>query len=52
MIRRQIYLTDNQIVELKKISKEIGVSVSECIRRVMDHHIQKKKDGMPSGFDG
>ena len=52
MIRRQIYLTDNQVLDLKKIAKEFGISVSECIRRVLDHHIQRKKDGLPSGFDG
>ena len=51
MLRRQIYLTDNQIVALKKISKEIGISVSECIRRVIDYHIRNRGKNLPNGFD-
>jgi hypothetical protein len=50
MIRRQIYLTENQIADLKEFSQEFGISMSECIRRVIDHHIKRKKEGLPSGF--
>ena len=50
MLRRQIYLTAKQIKGLKKVSKELNVSASECIRRIIDHHIGMYENGRSHGF--
>ena len=51
MLRRQIYLTEKQTKTLGKISKELGISMSEWIRRVIDHHINKRDKKLPDIFD-
>jgi|MudIll2142460700_1097286.scaffolds.fasta_scaffold1138001_2 predicted DNA binding CopG/RHH family protein len=43
MNRRQIYLTDYEVEEIKKYAFELGISMSEYIRRVIDEHLEKKK---------
>lgn len=55
MLRRQIYLTEMEIKALKIYSKEMGISTSEYIRRVIDDHIEKtsgKKMGELKNFKG
>ena len=39
MVRRQIYLSEVQVVALKKESRSLGISLSELIRRVLDKHL-------------
>jgi len=43
MNRRQIYLTDFEVREIKKIIVELDISVSEYIRRIIDEHLSKRK---------
>lgn len=43
MNRRQIYLTDYEVEEIKKYALELGISMSEYIRRIIDDHLEKKK---------
>lgn len=43
MNRRQIYLTDYEIREMKRHSSDLDISISEYIRRVIDEHLDKKK---------
>jgi len=40
MVRKQIYLTQTEIRELKKLATNAEISVSEYIRRVVDDHIK------------
>jgi hypothetical protein len=50
MLRRQIYLTQNEIDELHSYAKESGISVSEYIRRLLDKQLaQLKKQRETSG---
>ena len=39
MVRRQCYLSEVQIVALKKEAKSLGITFSELLRRVLDRHI-------------
>ena len=39
MIRRQIYLTQKEIDDITGFAKELGISASEYIRRLLDDHI-------------
>jgi hypothetical protein len=39
----QIYLTDPQIVALKKLSKKLDLSVAEIVRRAIDTFLEKQK---------
>ena len=39
MQRTQIYITENQSTKLKEKAKEIGISLSELIRRIFDGYI-------------
>lgn len=43
MIRKQIYMTQRQDKELKKISKETGLSVADIIRRILDYYLENEK---------
>ena len=43
MKRFNYFYTAKQIEELKKLSTETGLSVSELIRRAIDEYTQKKK---------
>lgn len=47
MKRIDISLTEKQIIELKKMKKLSGISVSELIRRAIDAHFlfSKRKAG-------
>ncbi len=45
MLRRQIYLTPQETKELKSFSKDLGISTSEYIRRILDDHINSKNAG-------
>ena len=38
-----LYLTDPQIVTLKKLSKKLDLSVAELIRRAIDSFLEKQK---------
>lgn len=40
MVRRQIYLTEREVEDLHEVSKELGLSVSEYIRRILDSHLK------------
>lgn len=41
MIRKNIYLGIQQIGRLKKLSKVIGLSYSELVRRAIDEYLDK-----------
>jgi arsenate reductase-like glutaredoxin family protein len=41
MKRVDYYLTESQIEQLKKLSKQSGLSVSEIIRRALDKYFEK-----------
>jgi len=41
MKRINCHLTNLQIKQLKKLSKEVGLSVAEIIRRAIDEYITK-----------
>jgi predicted DNA-binding protein len=46
--RTNIYLTENQAKQFKKLSRQRGITVSELIRRVLDQWLEnqsKKKGG-------
>ena len=43
MKRVNFYLTEYQIKKLKQLSKEIDLSVSEIIRRMIDTELGKKE---------
>ena len=42
MILKQIYYTEQQIEKLKEEAKNIGINVSELVRRIIDEHFDKK----------
>lgn len=42
MKRTNIYLSSGQSEELKKISKSLGLSMSEIIRRVIDGYLKRR----------
>jgi len=44
MVRKQIYLTRVEIVEINKLASSSQISVSEYIRRIIDEHIKKIKE--------
>lgn len=41
MKRKDIYLTQQQIKALARLSKKNGLSVSEIIRRAIDEYLEK-----------
>jgi len=43
MKRINFYLSDKQILHLKKLSKETGLPVSELTRRAIDEYLKKEK---------
>jgi hypothetical protein len=43
VVRRQIYLTDQEIDDLHGFAKESGISVSEYIRRILDKTLAQLK---------
>jgi predicted DNA binding CopG/RHH family protein len=43
MKRRQIYLTESEITAIKSFAFELGISISEYIRRIIDEHLAKRK---------
>lgn len=45
MERVNYYLTDYQIAELKKLSKEKDMTVSELIRRAVDEYLKRSAKG-------
>lgn len=45
MQRTNIYLAVQQLTRLKALSKQVGVSVSELIRRAIDLFIEKTNKG-------
>ena len=45
MIRTQIYFTKRQKQFFKKESKRLQVTSASLIRRVLDQHIDQKKEG-------
>ena len=48
MKRRQIYLTESEITAIKSFAFELGISISEYIRRIIDEHLEKRKVKEPS----
>jgi hypothetical protein len=43
MKRIDLYLTEPQIATFKKLSKKLGLSVAELIRRAADAFLEKQK---------
>ena len=43
MIRTQICLTKNEKSNLQNEAKEMGISMADLIRRIIDNHIEEKK---------
>jgi hypothetical protein len=43
MIRTQICLTENEKTRLEEESKQIGISMAELIRRILDRYLEKKQ---------
>jgi hypothetical protein len=41
--RVNLHLSDRQIEQLKKLSKKLGISFAELIRRGMDEYLEKKR---------
>jgi len=46
MNRRQIYLTEYEETGIKEYSQELGISMSEYIRRIIDEHLEERKSGV------
>ena len=42
MIRKDFYVTKNQIDLIFKISKKKGITFSELMRRIMDGYLEKE----------
>ncbi|MGA2465520.1 MAG: CopG family transcriptional regulator [Thermodesulfobacteriota bacterium] len=40
--RTNIYLTENQVKQFKKLSKQRGITASELIRRILDQWLEKQ----------
>jgi len=40
--RTNIYLTENQVRQLKKLSDKKGITISELIRRVLDQWLEEQ----------
>lgn len=40
--RTNIYLSENQLKQFKKLSKEKGIAFSELIRRALDQFLEKQ----------
>lgn len=49
MRAKLVHLTDRQFEHLHKTANEIGISVSELIRRILDEHIYR---GLPPPVTG
>jgi catalase (peroxidase I) len=43
MIRVNYHLTDKQVIELKAMSKDTGLSVAELIRRALDKYMEAQR---------
>jgi metal-responsive CopG/Arc/MetJ family transcriptional regulator len=41
--RTNIYLTENQAKQFKKLSKKKGITASELIRRALDQWLEKQR---------
>jgi hypothetical protein len=48
MIRKQIFLTGNEVGKIKGYSKDLNISFSEYVRRVLDNHIDLRERGILS----
>jgi len=44
MKRTNIYLSDTQIKHLQELSRKMGLSVAELIRRAIDRFIRRERD--------
>lgn len=47
--RANFYLTDNQLAQIKKLSKETGLSYSELLRRAIDEYLERQKSKKEGG---
>ena len=45
MVRVGLYLSDSQMKKLKTISKKMGLTVSEIIRRMIDEGFERSNGG-------
>jgi len=43
MIRKDFYLTKNQVESLNKEASKIGITFSEILRRILDDHLRKNE---------
>ncbi len=41
--RVNIHLSDRQVEQLKKLSRKLGISFAEIIRRLIDEFLEKQK---------
>jgi len=48
--RRQIYLTDYEESGIKSYAQDLGISMSEYIRRIIDEHLEKRQSGDASVY--
>jgi hypothetical protein len=44
-IKTALFLEPKQVAELKAIQKEIGVPVSESVRRAINEYLEKRRTG-------
>ena len=45
MIRKNIHLSDRQLLRLRELSKREGLAVAELIRRAIDDYLDTKERG-------
>ena len=45
MIRKNIHLSDRQLLRLRELSKREGLAVAELIRRAVDEYLDMKERG-------
>ena len=45
MIRKNIHLSDRQLLRLRELSKREGLAVAELIRRAIDDYLDMKERG-------
>ncbi len=43
MVRKQLYVTQRQDKELRKISKETGLPFADIVRRILDYYLENGK---------
>ena len=52
MVRKQLYIEDEQELRLKRRAQELGVSEAEVVRRALDHALSETLPGLPGSIQG